>query len=305
MPSFAFKVTRLGFATLGTLSPGIASRLAFDLFCRTPSRRPKSEKARAAEQEGRRRLGGAEEMPFPVGKSTVMAYRFNGDSANRPRYLLVHGWGSNAAYISALAQGLAENGASVVVLDFPGHGLSSGRSLHIGIAVDTILEAARRFGPFDAAVGHSFGGASLMMAAGGIMKETGTFSPQKLAVIGSPSQVRWLFDGFSRMVGLSTKVKARLIERAERTTGTRLDDFDTVAVAGRLGKPLLVVHAEEDKEVDVAHARRYQSVPSARFLWANGLGHRRIVGSPQVIAAVRTFLEDEGAKTHSPGSDAA
>ena len=294
MPSFATKVISLGFASIGKISPAAAGRLAFRLFCLTPSRRPKSEKARATEEEGRLRLAGAEQMPFPVGRKTVMAYRFNGEGApGRPRYLVVHGWGSNAAYISALAAGLAEGGAEVVVLDFPGHGGSSGRMLHIRLAVDTIAEAEKRFGPFDAAVGHSFGGASLVLAAGRVMRNAGTFSPGKLAVIGSPSQVRWLFDGFSRMVGLSAQVKSRLIAHAETVAGARLDDIDGVPVIKSLGMPLLVVHAEEDKEVDAAHARRYERLPSVRFLWANGLGHRRIVSSPEVIDAIRSFLEEE------------
>ncbi|MDR6818879.1 pimeloyl-ACP methyl ester carboxylesterase [Neorhizobium sp. 2083] len=312
MPPFALKVTRFGFAALGRPFPAAAARLAFRLFCLTPSRRPRGDKAQAMEKEGRDRLSKAQKMPFTVGASTVMAYRFNGDGKpGRPRYLVVHGWGSSAAYIAALPAGLADTGAEVVVLDFPGHGLSSGRSLNMRQAVESIVEAERRFGHFDAAIGHSFGGASMMLAAGGVMKAVGAISPSKLVVIGAPSHIHWLFDDFSRMVGLPPRVKAQLIRRAEHVAGASLDDFDTVASAARLGTPLLVVHAEEDKEVAADHARRFEGLGTARLEWANGLGHRRIVSDRGVIATIAAFLtgDDRPGRQISgverPGGDAA
>ncbi|MGK6314977.1 alpha/beta hydrolase [Neorhizobium sp. DT-125] len=306
MPNFALKVIRLAFAMLGRLAPQTAAKLAFALFCRTPSRRPKGEKARMTEAEGRERLAAAERMPFPAGKSTVMAYRFGDGRPGRRRYLVVHGWGSSAAYISALPAGLAESGAEVVVLDFPGHGLSSGRSLNMRQAVDTVVEAERRFGRFDAVVGHSFGGAASMLAAGGVMKGAGAISPSKLVVIGSPSDIHWLFDDFSRMVGLAPRVKALLIQHAEQVAGASLDDFDTVAAAARLGKPVLVVHAEEDKEVASHHARRFGDLATAQLHWANGLGHRRIVSDRGVIETIGAFLSEDMPPVHeAAGSGAA
>jgi pimeloyl-ACP methyl ester carboxylesterase len=312
MPSFALKVIRFGFAAMGRPFPNTAAGLAFRLFCLTPSRRPRGGKARAMENEGLERLSAARKIPLTVGSSTVMAYRFNGDGKpGRPRYLVVHGWGSNAAYIAALPAGLAENGAEVVVLDFPGHGLSSGRSLNMRQAVEAIVAAENRFGHFDAAVGHSFGGASMMLAAGGVMRQAGSISPSKLVVIGAPSHIHWLFDDFSRMVGLPQRVKALLIRRAEKVAGASLDDFDTVASAARLGTPLLVVHAEEDKEVAADHARRFEGLATARLEWANGLGHRRIVSDRGVIETIAAFLTNdrrplrETSIAAKPGNDAA
>eukprot|EP00913_Durusdinium_trenchii_P008260 g7757.t1 len=188
-------------------------------------------------------------MPFRLGNATVVAHRFRLQSAaGQARYLVVHGWGSNAAYISALCHALAEDGSEVVVLDLPGHGLSSGRSLHIRLAVDAIAEAERRFGPFDAAIGHSFGGASVMLAAGGVMRGAQRIHPSRLVVIGAPTEMRWLFDGFARTLGLGVAARDALIAKGEAVAGAALHDLDTVAIARRLGRPLLVVHAEDDKE---------------------------------------------------------
>lgn len=307
MANFVLKVIRLGFSTIGRLFPETAARLAFALFCRTPSRKPKGEKARAMEEEGRRRLSAAQKIPFPVGAATVMAYRFNSDGEpGRPRYLVVHGWGANAAYIAAMPAGLAETGAEVIVLDFPGHGLSSGRSLNMRQAVDAIVEAEHRFGRFDAAVGHSFGGASLALAAAGVMKGAGSVAPARMALIAAPSHIHWLFDDFARMVSLPANVKGALIRHTEGVAGAPLDDFDTVATAKSHGRPLLVIHAQDDKEVSADQARRYQGVSSVALRWANGLGHRRIVSDRGVIGMVAAFLAGNDLPADKrPDSDAA
>lgn len=296
MPSFALKVIRPVFSLGSRLAPDLTSRLAFQLFCLTPSRKPAGSKAHQVHADGCRRLAGAQATPFQVGATTVMAYRFDGGGvAPRRRFLVVHGWGSAAAYISALAEGLAADGDEVVVLDFPGHGQSSGRYLHMRLAVDVILEAERRFGRFDGAVGHSFGGASLMLAAGGIMDGVDRLSAPRLAVIGAPSRIEWLFDAFSRVTGLNDRTKSAMIRRAERVAGAVLGDFDTVAVAQKIGTPLLVVHAKDDKEVDADHAERFLPVTSATVHWADGLGHRRIISDRAVIRTIRSFLRAEQA----------
>ena len=293
MTPIALKVIRPVISVGSRYAPQVTARLAFELFCRTPPRRPAGPKARQVHAQGRQRLAAAKTMPFRAGKARVMAYLFAGlHREASKRFLVVHGWGSSAAYISSLAGGLASTGAEVVVLDLPGHGHSSGRRLNIRMAVEAIVEAERRFGPFDGAVGHSFGGASLVLAAGGIMPDAGQFNPGRLAVIGAPSRIEWLFDGFSDVVGLSESMRRNLVRHAETVAGAALSEFDGVPIAQRLCKPLLVVHAEDDKEVDAEHARRYATVPSARIHWANGHGHRRIISAPEVIGVVAAFLTD-------------
>ncbi|MCK8778663.1 alpha/beta hydrolase [Rhizobium sp. NTR19] len=306
MAKFGLKVIRFGFASLGPLYPRLAASLAFKLFCLTPSRRPKGHKAAAMQAEGLRKLASARKIPFQAGRSTVMSYHLNTETgARKPRWLVVHGWGSNAAYIASLPVGLAEAGAHVVALDLPGHGLSSGRSLNMKQAAEVIVQADRQFGPFDAVVGHSFGGASLLLTLGKVFKGVGTISPAKAVVIGSPSHIQWIFDGFARMVGLSPKVRELMIHYAEKIAGAPLDDFDTIAAATRSSTPLLVIHAEDDKEVAAEHARRFGEVDTAKVHWANGLGHRRIVSDAGVISTIAQFLTAETAASRAEGKDAA
>jgi pimeloyl-ACP methyl ester carboxylesterase len=302
MPSFALKVTRLAFTQLETLSPVLAGRLAFELFCRTPSRHPKGTKAKQVFLAGRNRLRGAPTVRLALSRGMAAAHQLPtaAPAGEKKRILVVHGWGSRAEYLTELAFGIRQAGADVVILDLPGHGASSGRRLDLKIAAEAIIAAERHFGKFDGVVGHSFGGAAVMMAAGRVFPELRQFHPGRIALIGSPSSMGEVFHGFAASVGLGRAGIGAMRERAMELVGAKVDDLDGVGVARRIDKPLLVVHAEDDKEVNVGHAQRYIGVsPHVRHLWANGHGHRRIVSAPEVIAAVATFLTGSEAAQRS------
>lgn len=295
MTSFALKVTRQAFAQLERLSPNASGRLAFELFCRTPTRKPKGAKAKHVFRQGAERLRHANTVRLALSRGMVAAHDLKPAARSgahaEARILVVHGWGSRAEYLTELAAGLQSAGADVVLLDLPGHGASSGRRLDLKIAAEAIVAAERHFGPFDGVVGHSFGGASVMMAAGGVFCDLPKLQCPRIALIGAPSSISEVFNGFAGAIGLGRASLAAMRARVQMLSGLSVEELDCVAVARRLDLPLLVVHAEDDKEVNVNHAQRYIGVsPHIRHLWANGHGHRRIVSAPEVIRAVGDFL---------------
>ncbi|WP_416066412.1 alpha/beta hydrolase [Rhizobium sp. ZK1] len=298
MANFALEVTRLGFSLMQSVSPRLAGEAAFRLFCRTPSARPKGKKARAAHAAGVAKLADAERFVLPVEGKRAHAYRLNGGAlGRRKRYLVTHGWGSGMAYMADLVTMLAATGAEVIALDFPGHGRSGGRFLHMALAVKAIAAAEARFGRFDAVIGHSFGGAALMVSALAMLPDVKPVSAERLVLIGSPSEMQWLFTDFGRMLRLKPAAQEALEDVVYRITGRRLEDFDAGKRANHVGKPVLVIHAEDDKEVSAAHARRYAaSGGHVRLSWANGFGHRRIMSAGPVLSEVAAFLAEEDIK---------
>lgn len=298
MANFALEVTRLGFSLMQSVSPRLAGEAAFRLFCRTPSARPKGEKARAAHAAGAAKLAEAERFLLSVEGKRAHAYRLNGGAlGRRKRYLVTHGWGSGMAYMADLVTMLAATGAEVIALDFPGHGRSGGRFLHMALAVKAIAAAEARFGRFDAVIGHSFGGAALMVSALAMLPDVKPVSAERLVLIGSPSEMQWLFTDFGRMLRLKPAAQEALEDVVHRITGRRLEDFDAGKRANHVGKPVLVIHAEDDKEVSAAHARRYAaSGGHVRLSWANGFGHRRIMSAGPVLSEVAAFLAEENIK---------
>lgn len=298
MANFALEVTRLGFSLMQSVSPRLAGEAAFRLFCRTPSARPKGEKARVAHAAGAAKLAEAERFLLRVDGKRAHAYRLNGGAlGRRKRYLVTHGWGSGMAYMADLVTMLAARGAEVIALDFPGHGRSGGRFLHMALAVKAIAAAEARFGRFDAVIGHSFGGAALMVSALAMLPDVKPVSAERLVLIGSPSEMQWLFTDFGRMLRLKPAAQEALEDVVHRITGRRLEDFDAGKRANHVGKPVLVIHAEDDKEVSAAHARRYAaSGGHVRLSWANGFGHRRIMSAGPVLREVAAFLAEEDIK---------
>jgi pimeloyl-ACP methyl ester carboxylesterase len=298
MASFAVKVTRLALKCVSAVSPEMAGQLAFRLFSITPSRKPRSAKEKAALAAAEPVMARARPVTLSFAGGWITAKHFDAQPADgaKSRVLLVHGWGSRSNYLAAMIDGLTAGGAEVVALDWPGHGASPGRSLTMPAAVRAIDAAWRQFGGFDAAVGHSFGGASLACAAGGVVDDVPSRVAGKMVLIGAPSEMTWLFKGFGRYLRLSAKAQAALEDMVMRLSGRTLEEFDAARIVGMLSTPVLVIHAEDDKEVSADHARRYAAAGGNIDLeWANGLGHRRIVSAPAVIARINAFLHASAA----------
>ena len=141
-----------------------------------------------------------------------------------------------------------------------------------------------------------------MTAAGDIFTDVATLVPGKLVLVAAPSEIQGIFNGFAGHLKLTVPVRQALIAHAEKVLGCPVDAFDTVPIAQKLARPVLVVHAEDDKEVSVDHARRFlrQDIP-AQVLWANGYGHRRIVSAPEVISRVVRFLKESDVMADNAG----
>ncbi|WP_411035746.1 alpha/beta hydrolase [Shinella sp. BYT-45] len=297
MASFGLKVIRLALAGVSAVSPRAAGRAAFRLFATTPGRRPRTakEKELFARSEGWMRQAQRVELSFAGGRAVAHRFAARPCEAFTGRVLVVHGWGSRAAYLTALTERLVAAGHEVVALDLPGHGASRGRTLTLPMAVKAIDAAWRRFGGFDYFCGHSFGGAALACAASGLVPSVPAHRPRRLVTIGSPSEMTWLFKDLGRVLKLAPEAQAALESHVERIAGAPLSAFDAANGAGRLDTPMLVVHAEDDKEVPALHARRYAAAgPNVTLEWANGFGHRRIVSAEPVIDRIVDFLAEDG-----------
>jgi hypothetical protein len=81
--------------------------------------------------------------------------------------------------------------------------------------------------------------------------------------------------------------------RTERRLGFRWAELDVTRHASARTQPLLVVHDLEDDEVPHADGAAIASAwPGARLLSTRGLGHRRILRDPEVVAATVGFVAE-------------
>lgn len=292
MASFALSVIRLTLKAVSTLSPEKGARLAYRLFCTTDSRAPKGAKQRAAHAEGEAILSGGRQSRLSLSDCSAMTYLLeDGSGQDAPRVLVIHGWGSGAAYLAPMAAGLRNLGNRVTVMDLPGHGRSSGRILDMRRAAEAIQAASRAHGPFDAIVAHSFGGAAVIAATSGLIGCVPRVRTGRLVIIGAPSRLDFIFGGFARLMKLGPDRLRRMESVAEYQTGLHPDAFDGVRLVSGLGIPALIVHAHDDKEVPADNASVYEgAAPQISVCWADGLGHRRIVRDAGVIGTIAGFI---------------
>lgn len=291
MDAGRLKMMGRGINLVGLVSPSLAGRLAFSLFTRTRNPEPQTAKEKQLFAESAPRMSQARRETVEIDGRPVAVHVFPPiGPGNGRRLMFTHGWGSRIALTQGLVTGLREAGFSVHAIDLPGHGDSPGTSLHAGRAIATLSAVWDRHGPFDAMIGHSFGGFMTVLAAHGAL-DGRALSPPRIVIVAAPADVRRVLRYFSRGLGLSDRASAALTRQLERATGRPAEASFAPQYLAASGVPTLVLHAQEDKEVGADAARAYaEAGPHVTLTWLEGLGHRRIVNSPEAIEAITKFL---------------
>ena len=204
-----------------------------------------------------------------------------------PAVLLVHGWQGSAAQMAPLAWALAADGQRVVAVDLPAHGQSRGASeTNLPEVVWVLGRLRKALGPFSAVVGHSFGAVAAMVFA----RHHGT---ERVVTIGGPASLWFVIQSFAHAVGLGDVAAAEFRRRLERRFGAEMwQQLSPRQLAADLDAPALVVHDQDDGAVPIEQARDLVAAwPRARLLSTAGLGHYRVLRSPEVHRAVCHFLQ--------------
>ncbi|MEV7565893.1 alpha/beta fold hydrolase [Streptomyces tanashiensis] len=270
---------RTALNTTARVAPGPAGRWAFRLFVRPLGRakvKPGEQALLAAARTGTLRVRGKEVVTYAWG------------DGRRP-VLLVHGWSSRASRLSAFAEELLARGYSPVAFDAPGHGDSSGRASNIAEYREIIRELHARHGDFEAVVAHSFGVlASLFALRDGVRTA-------RFVGLGGVGSFTMLLEGFRAGLRLDERVVRAMRGYVER----RLvpgepgvwDRFGADHAPDELGAPVLLFHDEGDDMVPLAQARFLARAHGdrARLVVTRGLGHRRILTDPGVVAEAVAF----------------
>ncbi|WP_367714563.1 alpha/beta hydrolase [Nitratireductor sp. GISD-1A_MAKvit] len=294
MNRFVLRSVKILFGILQHVAPSLAGRIAFDLFRRTPHPGRMTDGEKRAVAFAQDFMQEARIHRLASSRGRFVAYEFCKWGARRdgPTVLLIHGWGSRTEHMRGLAGALLQRGFRVVSLDLPGHGASEGRVLDIASAVAAVHATAQWLGPFDAMVGHSFGGAVALNAVSGAISGIPPVPVRRMVMIASPNALPELFSRFGRFIGLLEKTQGLLERHAEEIAGQPLTRFVGANQLRELDIPTLVVHAPDDREVSPQDARALgRAGGHVSLVWARGLGHRRILAAPQVAECVAAFIE--------------
>lgn len=237
-----------------------------------------------------------------VGTTYAVTYKW-GDGT-RP-VLLVHGWQSRGSRLSDFVPGLIDRGYSVIAFDAPGHGDATGRSTSILQYRDVITALHERYGTFEGLVAHSLGalGSFFALRHGAVAK--------RVVTISGVCDFAYLVEAFCAQLRLGARTKALLYERvgARLFPGAPADrtPFSVTHTARETDVPVLVVHDEDDTRIALDQARRMAGAfgTRARLVTTRGLGHRRILGDPEVIRVVQQFIAEGAERSGGTAKDMA
>ena len=204
---------------------------------------------------------------------------------SKKKVLLVHGWSGRSTQLFAFADKLLENGFMVISFDGPAHGKSTGRTTMMPEFLKTIEKINTTFGPFEAAIGHSFGATSLYNAAA-------TFLGIKTFIaIGSGDRISDIISNFVKNLYLNEKSAKKIQLGLEKKWMIHVDDFSSSTVAKKIKIPVLVVHDIIDGDVPVSCAYRIrQNLEKGSLLITNGLGHTKILRNNEIVHKSIKFI---------------
>lgn len=272
------KLARTGLNGLGRVSPSLAGRLAFHLFC-TPFRYAEPPRETAV-------LRQAERFSIPFRDIRLAAYVWG----EGPTVLLVHGWSGRGPQLGAFVEPLVAAGHRVIAIDLPAHGRTPGRRTNAQVATEAVLRVGEAIGPLRGVIAHSFGALNTTLAL------RDGLNAERVVYLAPACRASQAVRGFARQLGLCWPVEWGLRGEMERRFGPSIwPQFSARVCAPRLSLPALIFHDLEDPEVPYREGQLLaHSWPGARLVATAGLGHRRILRDERVVEQAVEFVRVEG-----------
>lgn len=265
-------------ALLSSFAPALAAKIALKMFA-TPTRIPRPESEMAVYGKSKKYLLSNGIAAFEWGNPTD------------PLVMLIHGWNGRGTQIGAFSTRLVELGFRVVALDGPGHGISPegpNGMTNPGHYAEFITLAQKELDPSGAhaVIAHSFGGGCSVLAAKRGFKVKG------MVLVGTPNFYERVVTFFGKSFGLNDKGLKHFFSLVTKVAGLKPSELITGEIGNSLNIPCLVVHDKDDNAVNIAAAESiHEQWKGSKIIITEGLGHRRILKDPKVIAEVCDFIK--------------
>ncbi len=276
--SLVLRAVKTGFWVGSALAPGLAGKVAFDLFCRL--------KSPVAVRPADAAVHAQAAVDHLVHTGRRIAFYQWGDGANP--VLLVHGWESRGSRFALLVTELLARGFSPITFDAPGNGDSQGNRTTIVEYAEIIAELHERFGPFRAIVGHSFGALATFHAL-----RAGVKADRVVSVCGV-CDLDYLVDAFSDTLELNDRVRGDLRTRFAGLFPDEPDVYRRFSVpfeAQAVTMPVLVVQDDTDQRVSMGQAEKMAGAfAHAELVTTHGLGHSGILADPDTLRLIADFV---------------
>ena len=264
---------------LSRIAPGLAARVAADLFMRPLRPKPRARERKWTEE--------AKAITLPTRHGDLAAWSWG----EGPTVILLHGWNGRGSQMGFLGREIAARGFRSVAFDGPAHGRSPGRRTNLINHSAALVDVATGLPDLHGIVGHSFGALSVSFR----WKELPPL--KRVVMVSPPAEMKIYSRMFMQAIGGSDEVHRRMLEIYHRRFGIVWDELTVESLAPNLDVPLLVVHDRADNQAPFLHGQRTQQAwTGARLHATERLGHLSILRNEEVADVIADFLTG----SHSP-----
>ncbi|TDE27959.1 alpha/beta fold hydrolase [Flavobacterium ranwuense] len=262
---------------LSFVFPKKASQLAYAFF--SEPREGKLSKTNLP-----RILQEAQSETFQHGKHSFNTYTWKG---NDTIILLVHGWESNASRWENLLPYLKKSGSTIIAIDGPAHGLSSGKEFSIPKYAEFIHIAVEKFKP-QYLIGHSIGGKTCLYYQSVYQND----ALKKMVILGAPSDFNIILHNYITLLSLNAKISKALEDHYLNHFKLNLEQFSGKLFASKLSIKGLIAHDIDDTVVLFEEGKKIAGAwENAIFIETKGLGHS--MHDAELYEKVSRFLFEE------------
>jgi esterase/lipase len=204
---------------------------------------------------------------FPHNEDVIQTYIWEG---NETLILLIHGWESNSSRWKKLLPYLKKSGSTIVAIDGPAQGLSSGREFTVPKYAEFMDIVVKKYQP-NYIIGHSMGGKTSLY----YQYKYQNPNVQKMVILGAPSDFAIILNNFTTLLSLNTKMTKALAKKYTNILNQNLEDFSGATFASKITAKGFLAHDIEDKVVLFKEGKKIaESWQDAQFIETKGLGHK-------------------------------
>lgn len=265
---------------VSSLFPSVFARIAYEKLTH-----PQVHKLRENELTT---LAKAKQEDFDYEGFKIKTYAWNEDGA-KEALLLIHGWEGQAGNFSDLVEELIKADYRIYAFDGPSHGMSSKGSTSLFEFIDLVHVLIQKYEVRNL-VSHSFGG----VATTYVLSTNPTLEIDKYLLFTTPDKFSQRIDFVAESVGVSPKVKHKLIERLEKELDMKVPDLNVSDWVKTVNvKEPLILHDEHDGVLPYSQSLNvHNNWKGSRLETVHGTGHFRILRTQAVLDRAVDFFEE-------------
>ncbi len=233
-------------------------------------------------------------LPKFLESSTNETHLHNGKSfqtytwqGNENVILLLHGWESNASRWKKILPFLKKTGSTIIAIDAPAHGMSSGKEFNVPQYAEYIDVLIQRFQPKHI-IGHSLGGIAIAYYQHHFKNNT----LEKIVLLGAPSDFKIILNNYKNLLSLNSKVYNALIAYTKERFDIIVDEFSTSNFLKNATLDGIIAHDIHDKVVAYSESEKINTHwKKGTLITTEGFGHS--LHNSELYEKISLFLKGE------------